>query len=101
VVRRRGQCRRRHRDGIWVVLVGSIRQRLTPDALLGRVYSASRLISWGVLPVGAALSGIAAEIVGIQTVFAVGALISVLMLLTFARTVSNRDLRATSSTSGP
>jgi MFS family permease len=81
--------------GIWVVLLSSIRQRLTPGALLGRVYSASRLISWGVLPVAAAVSGIAAELVGIRTVFAVGGLASVVSLVTFAFMISDRDLQAT------
>jgi MFS family permease len=81
--------------GIWVVLVSSIRQRITPDALLGRVYSASRLISWGVLPVGAAASGIAAELVGIQTVFAVGGAVSVVLLVVFMLAVSDRDLQVT------
>ena len=65
---------------VWVV-VASMRQRLTPDHLLGRTYSASRLISWGVLPLGAAAAGIAAEFVGIRTVFPVGALVSVVPLV--------------------
>jgi MFS family permease len=86
--------------GIWVVLVSSIRQRMTPDALLGRVYSASRLISWGVLPIGAAVSGIAAELVGIQAVFAVGGLVSVVLLVVFVLAVSDRDLEATTPASG-
>jgi hypothetical protein len=80
---------------IWVVLVSSIRQRLTPDPLLGRLYSASRLISWGVLPVGAALGGVAAEFVGIRTVFAVGGLVSIGLLVAFVRIVPARDLQPT------
>lgn len=78
---------------IWVVLVSSIRQRLTPDPLLGRLYSASRLISWGVLPVGAALGGLAAEFLGVQAVFAIGGLASLGLLATFAVFVTEDDLR--------
>ena len=81
--------------GIWVVVVASIRQRLTPDSLLGRAYSASRLISWGVLPVAAALSGVAAELVGIQAVFAAGALVSILLVPAFIRLVPARELEPT------
>jgi MFS family permease len=83
--------------GVWVVLVSSIRQRLTPDELLGRVYSASRLISWGVLPLGAAASGIAAELVGIQAAFAVGALVSAGLLVTFVLSMSDLELRTGST----
>ena len=77
---------------IWVVLVASIRQRLTPDALLGRLYSASRLISWGVLPAGAALGGIAAEVLGIRTVFAVGAVTSAVLVVAFVVIITNDEL---------
>ena len=76
----------------WVVLVSSIRQRLTPDALLGRAYSASRLISWGVLPISAAAAGIAAEFVGVRTVFATGAVVSIGLLAAFLLAVSAERL---------
>jgi MFS family permease len=78
--------------GIWVVLVSSIRQRLTPDELLGRVYSASRLISWGVLPVAAAASGIAAELLGIRTVYAIGAVVSIGLVVAFLVSVPAGEL---------
>ena len=77
---------------IWIVLVSSIRQRLTPAPLLGRLYSASRLISWGVLPFGAAVGGLAAEVVGIRTVFAFGGLASIALLGAFLVLVSDREL---------
>lgn len=78
--------------GVWVVLVSSLRQRLTPANLLGRVYSASRLISWGVLPVGAALGGVAAEFVGIQAVFAIGAVVSIALIPAFVILISSSEL---------
>ena len=81
-------------SGIWVVLVASIRQRLTPDPLLGRAYSASRLISWGVLPFAAAAAGVTAELIGIQTVFAVGGAVSVGLFVAFLLLVSNQELQA-------
>lgn len=62
---------------VWVVLVASIRQRITPNALLGRVYSASRFISWGVGPLGAVLAAMIAELWGIQVMFAISGVLSI------------------------
>jgi predicted MFS family arabinose efflux permease len=78
---------------VWVVVVGSLRQTLVPERLLGRVYSASRLVSWGVLPLGAAAGGALAELVGVRTVFAIGAVASAGLLVAFLRSVSSADLR--------
>ena len=50
--------------------------------------------SWGVLPVGAALGGVAAEIVGIRAVFALGALISRTLAPTFWLLISSSELEA-------
>jgi MFS family permease len=77
--------------GLWVVVVASIRQRLSPDHLLGRVYSASRLISWGVLPLGAFLGGAAAEVVGIRTVFGAGAVTAIGLTALFVIRVKERE----------
>ena len=68
---------------IWVILVASIRQRLVPGELLGRVYSASRFISWGIGPIGAILAGFVAEFWGIRTMFAIGGVVSIGLLLLF------------------
>jgi len=68
---------------VWVVVVASIRQRITPDDLLGRVYSASRLISWGVLPAGAALGGITGELLGVPALFGIGSVVSLAVLIAF------------------
>jgi hypothetical protein len=62
--------------------------------LLGRVYSASRVISWGVLPVGAALGGLLAEGWGVRAVFVVGGLASVGLLLAYAATIRPAALAA-------
>lgn len=68
-------------SSIWRVLNASIRQTVTPDRLLGRVYAASRLISWGVLPLGAAFAGSLADHTGVPAVFAIGAIINLALLL--------------------
>jgi predicted MFS family arabinose efflux permease len=78
---------------IWVILVASIRQRLVPGELLGRVYSASRFVSWGIGPIGAMLAGFVAEIWGIRTMFAIGGIVSVGLLVLFLSLMSPRTLK--------
>jgi predicted MFS family arabinose efflux permease len=77
---------------VWVVLVASIRQRLVPGELLGRVYSASRFVSWGIGPIGALLAGFVAELRGIQTMFAIGGVGSIGLLILFLVLVPPRLL---------
>ena len=43
---------------LWNVVTVSLRQRVIPDALLGRVNSLYRFFGWGAMPVGAMLGGI-------------------------------------------
>ncbi|MBB5907819.1 MFS transporter [Actinoalloteichus hymeniacidonis] len=56
---------------IWNVLTVSLRQRIVPDHLLGRVNSGYRLLAWGTMPLGAAMGGILAQLFGLSTVFLV------------------------------
>jgi MFS family permease len=84
---------------VWVILVASIRQRLVPSELLGRVYSASRFVSWGIGPIGAMLAGFVAELWGIQTMFAIGGVASVGLLLLFLSLISSRMLEASEPSS--
>jgi len=55
----------------WDVVTVSLRQRITPDRLLGRVNGAYRLLAWGSVPLGAAAGGLLAELFGLRAVFAV------------------------------
>jgi Transmembrane secretion effector len=43
---------------VWNVVSVSTRQRLIPDAILGRVNSLYRLLAWGMMPLGLVLSGL-------------------------------------------
>jgi MFS family permease len=79
---------------VWVILVASTRQRLVPADLLGRVYSASRFISWGIGPIGALLAGFVAEAWGIRTMFAIGGVVSIGLLLLFLSLISPRMLHS-------
>ncbi|MFJ9553352.1 MFS transporter [Nocardiopsis sp. NPDC101807] len=76
---------------VWNVVTVSLRQRVTPDHLLGRLNSAYRLLAWGTLPLGAAAGGLIAQFFGLTAVFAgMGALALALFLWQFA--LSETDL---------
>jgi MFS family permease len=65
----------------WNVVTVSLRQRIVPDRLLGRVNATYRLLAWGTMPIGAALGGIIGEILGVREVFLIaGAALLVLVL---------------------
>ncbi len=60
----------------WNIVTVSIRQRIVPDQLLGRVNAGYRLAAWGTMPLGAALGGIIANTFGIPTALITAAAIS-------------------------
>ena len=51
------------------VVAQSLRQRLVPSELLGRVGGASRTLAFGLMPLGALLAGLVAELVGLVATF--------------------------------
>ena len=70
---------------MWNVVTVSLRQRITPDRLLGRVNSAYRLLAWGTMPLGAAAGGVLAQLLGLRAVFAIMAVVTLLMLVVLRR----------------
>lgn len=60
----------------WNIVTVSIRQRMVPDQLLGRVNAGYRLVAWGTMPLGAALGGITANAFDIPTALVIAAAIS-------------------------
>jgi MFS family permease len=54
---------------MWNVVTVSLRQRIVPDRLLGRVNASYRLLAWGGQPLGALLGGLAGEALGLRAVF--------------------------------
>jgi MFS family permease len=79
---------------VWRILVATIRQNLTPIDLLGRVYAASRVVSWGALPIGAGLAGILAEVWDLQAAFVVATALAIAMLAAFVPFAVRTDLSA-------
>jgi MFS family permease len=65
---------------LWNVITVSLRQRITPDRLLGRMNASYRLVGWGTMPLGALLGGVLAEALGLRAAFGVAA-VSVLAVL--------------------
>jgi MFS family permease len=66
--------------GAFIVVFGSIRQRIVPDHLLGRVMASFRVISWGALPLGALLGGVVGQTFGLTAVFVGAAIIHACLL---------------------
>jgi MFS family permease len=67
---------------MWNVLTVSLRQRIIPPPLFGRVNSCYRLFGWGAMPLGAVLGGALAQAAGVRSVFlAAGALVASLAIV--------------------
>lgn len=56
----------------------SLRQTLTPDAVLGRMNATMRFLVWGTMPIGGLLGGVLAEHIGLRATLAVAAVGSLL-----------------------
>jgi MFS family permease len=78
---------------VWNVIVVSLRQRIVPPGLLGRLNSAYRLVAWGTMPIGAALGGVLAELLGLTAVFAIMGIL-VLMQLFLLRALTDAAIDA-------
>lgn len=80
----------------WRILVATIRQAATPEHLLGRVYSASRVISWGTLPAGSLLAGATAAATDVPTSFAVASVAALVTCCWFVISTRHLDLEMAS-----
>ena len=78
---------------VWNVITVSLRQRITPDHLLGRMNAAYRLLGWGTMPFGAALGGAVAEGFGLRATFVVAALLQLPVLAGFL-VIKDRSIAA-------
>ncbi|MCP2259729.1 Transmembrane secretion effector [Streptoalloteichus tenebrarius] len=84
--------------GVWNVLSATRRQRLTPGHMMGRVSSTYRVLTWGLMPLGAGLAGPLAKATSLGTVFVLaGGLVAVTALVAgvpLARTGADAPERA-------
>lgn len=79
---------------LWNVITVSLRQRITPDHLLGRVNAGYRLLAWGTMPLGAALGGILGELIGLRGAFWVSAGLSALVIPLLLTNVNEASIAA-------
>ena len=68
-------------DAFWRVLTVTLRQRITPNHLMGRVNSVHRLFGMGAIPIGAALGGFLAKVIDIRAPFALAAVAFIVFAL--------------------
>jgi predicted MFS family arabinose efflux permease len=79
------------KTGIDNVLGVSLRQRMTPDVMLGRMNATFRFLLTGALAIGAAIAGLLGELVGIHpTMWVGGALLATAFLPVFLSPVRTR-----------
>ncbi|HEX4721088.1 MAG TPA: MFS transporter [Pseudonocardiaceae bacterium] len=78
---------------LWNSITVSLRQRITPDRLLGRLNSCYRLLAWGTMPVGAAIGGLLAQLFGLRAVFVVMTCVTLVSVLGM-RIVTDRAMDA-------
>lgn len=79
---------------LWNVITVSLRQRISPDHLLGRVNAGYRVLAWGTMPIGAGLGGLLAGSIGLRDTFWVTGGISALCLPLLLSGVSDRAIAA-------
>jgi MFS family permease len=75
---------------VWNVITVSLRQRVTPDRLLGRLNSGYRLLAWGSRPLGALTGGLLAQAFGVRSVFAVMTMLLVTVVVAATRVTDQR-----------
>lgn len=78
--------------GVGAVVANSLRQRLTPDELMGRVGGAWRGIVWGAAPVGALAAGTLATVGGLRLPLVLAGILQCAVAFVLARPLL-RNLR--------
>ncbi|WP_245614094.1 MFS transporter [Actinokineospora inagensis] len=73
---------------MWTVNSRVITQSLVPNEMLGRFNAASRLISWGMLPVAAAVAGGLAQLFGYRVAFGLFAVLCLVLVFLFLRVIT-------------
>jgi MFS family permease len=66
---------------MWNIVTVTLRQRVVPAELLGRVNSAYRMIGWGLMPLGALAGGFVAHAAGLRAPYVIAGLLSAVALV--------------------
>lgn len=81
-------------SSVWRVLVATIRQHVVRPDLLGRVYAASRVISWGSVPLGAALAGALATLTSVRWTFGIATGLAIVVVAGYLLVAARHDLES-------
>lgn len=88
-------------SGWWIALNTTLRQKLTPTRMLGRMNAVSRTITWGIVPFGALFGGVAGRIFGLRGPFLISAVVMTIYALFSKRllkpvdhAIHKQDIRA-------
>ncbi len=65
-----------------IVMATSFRQRVCPPEMMGRLGSATRMVSWGMLGIAGIIAGGLAEVIGIRNAVLVGVIVAAVAPLT-------------------
>jgi len=76
---------------MWNVVTVTLRQRIVPAELLGRVNSAYRMIGWGLMPLGALAGGFVAHAAGLRAAYVVAGVLSGAALLAALPALAGAD----------
>ena len=82
---------------LFAVVGQSIRQRVTPDRLLGRVVTSFRMIAVGGLPIGAVAGGLIAEATNLRVPYLIGAAMGVGFTMVVYKVATTRRIEAVSA----
>jgi MFS family permease len=90
---------------LWNVVTVSLRQRIVPGHLLGRVNSVYRMLGWGLMPAGALAGGFVAHAAGLRAPYLVAGLLCALAVsaavpLLLAADHHHRQLRSVTTEAG-
>ncbi|MEV5895654.1 MFS transporter [Nonomuraea fuscirosea] len=66
---------------LWSIVTVSLRQRIVPSELLGRVNSVYRMLGWGFIPLGALAGGLVAHTFGLRAPYPVAGVLRGIALL--------------------
>jgi MFS family permease len=78
---------------MWNVVTVSLRQRIVPADLLGRVNSVYRMLGWGLMPLGSVAGGFVAHTAGLRAPYTLGGIVCALVLVAALPLLLGTDTR--------
>jgi predicted MFS family arabinose efflux permease len=84
---------------LWNVMAQTVRQRLVPSEIMGRVTISIRMVCFGALPFGALAGGFVASALGLRATWVIGGILNLIIVLPFIPTLLHWPSTATSDVS--